>query len=205
MNRYSGLMRRLLRVHPRSGQMLNLLKCSAHFAAGHFPARLCYAPVSFGVHVTNRCNLDCPFCYNRAVHRADLPDRDLSPAEFEQFLDHPDLRQAVRVAFTGGEPLPHPHLFEFVEQAHSRRMLTYVTTNGLLVEARLDELGRSLLDTVQLSLYDEHVDRQVENARRLRDASPGRTGTPAAGAAATRRCRVSRASALPARWPTQCV
>ncbi len=166
------LTRKVLALRPRPRQLVNLGRYAACYAAGWFPSRLPYRPITFGVYVTSRCNLKCPFCYNRGVNKDRAGRLDMTVEGMTALLAHPTLRDAIRVAFTGGEPLLHPDLFAFVALARKHRKLTYVATNGLLLSERLEELRTSPLSTAHVSLYENHLDRQVEGVQRLRAANP---------------------------------
>lgn len=172
MHPFAHLAWRFLRLRPRPEQLLNTARYLWCFSRRQFPPRLPYKPVSFGVHVTRRCNLACPFCYNRVVNREDARTSDITVEQFSRLLEHPNLRPAFRVTFFGGEPLLHPDLFTLMRMARHHRKLTYVTTNALLLAERAEEMSRAPVDTVQVSLYADHLDRQIEGVRRLRRAAP---------------------------------
>ncbi|MCE9613770.1 MAG: radical SAM protein [Lentisphaerae bacterium] len=172
MKSFVHLAWRFLRLRPRVGQVTNAVRFFWCLSSGHPPERLPYKPISFGVHVTRRCNLACPFCYNRAVNRGDALTSDITVAQFSRLLEHPNLRPAFRVTFFGGEPLLHPDLYTLMRLARNHRKLTYVTTNALLLAERAEEMSRAPVDTVQVSLYADHLDRQIEGVRRLRRTAP---------------------------------
>lgn len=172
VNAMSDVAWKLLRLPPRLDQLANTARFAWCFARGRFPARLPYRPVSVGVHVTRRCNLRCPFCYNQAVNRDGAAAGDITVPQFVRLLEHPNLRPAIRVTFFGGEPLLHRDLFRLAALTRQARKLSYMTTNGLLLESRLEEMRAAPLDTVQLSLYDGQLDRQIEGARLLRRTVP---------------------------------
>ena len=170
MNGHFELAKKFLSLRPRIGQIANLLKYSVCFATGRFPAHLRYRPITFGAYVTHRCNLNCPFCCRLAADRASTK-YDMTVQDFRSLVAHPSLRDAFRVAFMGGEPLLHSDLFTFIELARRHKKLTYVATNGLLVSERLDQFRQSTLGSIQFSLYDGHMDRQVENIHKLRSTN----------------------------------
>ncbi|MEZ4696610.1 MAG: radical SAM protein [Rhodothermales bacterium] len=93
-------------------------------------------PILCNYYLTYRCNAKCGFC--------DIWEQP-SP-----LVDEADVRQnlaALRrlgvrfVDFTGGEPLLHPKLPEFLAEAHRLGMRTTVTTNGLLYPKRAEQLA----------------------------------------------------------------
>ncbi|MCE9616100.1 MAG: radical SAM protein [Lentisphaerae bacterium] len=172
MHRYGVLAWRFAALRPRPGQVLNLLTYAACLTTGRFPRRLPYTPITFGAHVTSRCNLKCVFCNNPGVNRDPRGQSDMTLEEFAALLVHPNWRHAFRVSFTGGEPLLHPDVFTFAKLARKHKKLTYMATNGLLIGERLDEFRTSPLDTIHLSLYAQHLDKQVDNLRQLRAAAP---------------------------------
>jgi MoaA/NifB/PqqE/SkfB family radical SAM enzyme len=104
-------------------------------------------PLLLHYFVTNRCNARCAFC---SIWR-DAPKTDARP---EHVL--PNLLGAKKagcrfVDFTGGEPLLHPHLPQFLTEAKRLRFLTSVTTNCLCFAERAPELS-GLVDLLHFSL-----------------------------------------------------
>lgn len=172
MRRYFEMAGRFAALIPRPGQVVNLLTYSACLASGYFPRRLPYKPITFGAHVTSRCNLKCIFCNNPGVNKDPRGQSDMTEEEFAALLVHPNWRHAFRVSFTGGEPLLHPGVFAMARLARQHKKLTYMATNGLLINERLDEFRHSPLGTIHLSLYAQHLDKQVDNMRQLRTAAP---------------------------------
>src|SRR5215831_9212288 len=107
----------------------------------------------FRVSVLGSCNLNCPFCHNEGgpkkgkldlafALRAILVARELG---FE------------RVQFTGGEPLLHPRIPEFI--AGARRIVgdVGVTTNGTYLKSKLDSLVAAGLSRIHISLQAESL------------------------------------------------
>lgn len=157
---------------PRPGQILNTLKYSYFFFRDRFPHRLPYNPLSIGVYITYSCNLACPFCWNPTINNKAFRDRAITPEELEGFLRHPRLRQAFRVSFVGGEPLIHPDIFRFIEICRREKKLTMFPTNGLLIEKHLEAFRNTPLTALQISLYDDHIEEQLANARALLRVNP---------------------------------
>jgi uncharacterized radical SAM superfamily Fe-S cluster-containing enzyme len=86
------------------------------------------------IEITSRCDLDCPVC----LVNAGAP-WDMTLAEFRRLLDgllHAE-RQIDVLNLSGGEPLLHPQLIEFVDEAVSRPEIVRVSisTNGLTLLA----------------------------------------------------------------------
>lgn len=113
------------------------------------------------VEVTNRCNLRCVYCpVNRSLAR---PKSDLS---FERFVELLDRARGIRtlLPFQWGEPLLHPRIVDMVREATRRGILTYLTTNGTLLEP---PLAPALL-RAGLSRLTVSVDGDDETHRALR-------------------------------------
>ncbi len=172
MHPYFTLMKKLIGLKPHLGQWVNLFKYGWHFAAGRFEPHCTYSPISFGLHITSRCNLRCPFCYNTQVNKAGAAQSDITLDEFQSLLEHPDLNNALRVAIMGGEPLLHKDLFRMLDMARRHRKLTQITTNSLLIGQRLDEFAPGRPDMLQASIYKDHFDRQAAAIESLRRVCP---------------------------------
>ncbi|MFW5728542.1 MAG: anaerobic ribonucleoside-triphosphate reductase activating protein [Spirochaetota bacterium] len=97
-----------------------------------FPGKVAATVFTYG------CNLRCPYCHNANLVVGGTP---------EDFLDREDvlafLRKRARVldgvAVTGGEPLIHPDLPDFIAALREMRLQIKVDTNGLL-PGRLESL-----------------------------------------------------------------
>lgn len=94
------------------------------------------APVKLTLSVTERCNLGCVYCYgdcNRRPH-----DDELSTAEWIRVVDELADAGVVMAFVEGGEPLLRDDIFTLLGHA-SLRMLTWLRTNGTLVDAAMAE------------------------------------------------------------------
>jgi MoaA/NifB/PqqE/SkfB family radical SAM enzyme len=108
--------------------------------------RLISHPILCNYYVTYRCNATCDFC-----DIWEKPSPYVTPEEVYQNLsDFKKLRGKV-VDFTGGEPLLHRQLAELLKIAKQLKLITTVTTNGLLYPKRAEEL-RGLVDMLHFSL-----------------------------------------------------
>ncbi len=104
-------------------------------------------PILGHYYITNQCNAKCSFCtiwQQQPVMKADPDDVRRNLAQLRSL--------GVRfVDFTGGEPLLHPQLPDFLRWAKSNRLRTTVTTNGILYPRRAKEIV-GLVDFLHLSL-----------------------------------------------------
>jgi radical SAM protein with 4Fe4S-binding SPASM domain len=109
-----------------------------------------FCPFLIVWNLTRACNLKCVHCYEGAGTRA--PDE----------LDTNEAKLAVRklaeagvayVAFSGGEPLMHPDLFEIIEEVRRNEMTFSIATNATLATPKTSKrLRDSDCAFVQVSL-----------------------------------------------------
>ena len=83
------------------------------------------------LHVTQRCNLSCAFCYSEDAQRNTLPDPSLD--ELNHALDTIAAQRARRVVISGGEPFLRDDLPRVAQHAKDVGVQEIVVlTNGLL-------------------------------------------------------------------------
>ncbi len=101
--------------------------------------RLIHHPVLCNYYVTYRCNASCSFC-----DIWERPSPYVTIAHAERNLT--DLKRlGVKVVdFTGGEPLLHRQIDGLLALAKSKKLITTLTTNGLLYPKYAEKLrGKS--------------------------------------------------------------
>jgi MoaA/NifB/PqqE/SkfB family radical SAM enzyme len=120
--------------------------------------RLISHPVLCNYYVTYRCNARCSFC-----DIWEKPSPYIRQADVEQNLR--DLKRlGVQVIdFTGGEPLLHQQIDQFLGLAHQMGFITTLTTNGLLYPKFAERL-RGKVDMLHFSL--DASERQLHDAGR---------------------------------------
>jgi MoaA/NifB/PqqE/SkfB family radical SAM enzyme len=104
-------------------------------------------PLLLHYYLTNRCNSRCSFCSIWQEH----PKLDALVEDVLRNLGQARALGCRFVDFTGGEPLMHPELPLFLQQAKKLGYTTSVTTNCLLFEKRAPELA-GLIDLPHFSL-----------------------------------------------------
>jgi cyclic pyranopterin phosphate synthase len=106
------------------------------------------------VAVTERCNLRCVYC---------MPEQGVPLQPDGSYLDNDEILRVVRalapegvtkVRFTGGEPLVRRGLAELIAETSAVQGIdgVYLTTNGLALAARVDDLVEAGLRGVNVSL-----------------------------------------------------
>ena len=87
------------------------------------------------IEATTSCNLDCKICMRRNLERHSSL---LSLDDFRKVLDSGNFRY---VGLHGwGESLLNQQLFEMVRYAESKGVYTSLTTNGTLIQDKIDSI-----------------------------------------------------------------
>ncbi len=100
------------------------------------------------VEITNICNMSCSFCHGHGRE-----PRRMTEAEFSRVLDQLCGVTEYLYYHLMGEPLTHPLLPRFLEQAGERGFRSMITTNGTLLPARGGELIAARPYKVNISLH----------------------------------------------------
>ena len=87
---------------------------------------------SIYLHLTNKCNLSCSYCYRNSSPRISI---SRFGDEFNDFLD--ECREicgpSPQLTFSGGEPMIHPDFWSVAEHAKELGFANSLLTNGTLV------------------------------------------------------------------------
>lgn len=136
-----------------------------HSVATRLPAVIQPRPRQLTIAVTADCNLRCVGC--NYGDRSFMAGNSLTLDDLRAVLD--DARDAgvETVRLYGGEPLLHRELPQVVEHAVGLGLKTYVTTNGLLLESRIDQLFEAGLRLVTIGFYG--IDGQADRHTQRRD------------------------------------
>ncbi|MGL4306485.1 MAG: GTP 3',8-cyclase MoaA [Mycobacteriaceae bacterium] len=138
------------------------------------------------ISLTDRCNLRCTYC---------MPAEGLEWIPSAELLNQQELLRLIRIAvtdlgitairFTGGEPLLRKDLPEIIAGAASLlpRAELSVTTNGLGLAHRAQELQAAGLDRVNVSLdtINRHRFAEITRRDRLPEVIQGLAAAAAAG------------------------
>jgi GTP 3',8-cyclase len=101
--------------------------------------------------LTNKsCNLDCLYCHKEGQFS---PREPISHEERKELLEVAYEFGVDEVKFSGGEPLLYEGLADLVRQAKDYGIpRASVTTNGILLERKVEELKSSRLDELSISI-----------------------------------------------------
>jgi AdoMet-dependent heme synthase len=122
------------------------------------------APLYVAWEITHRCNARCLHCYSASGPDADY-SRDLSLDEALRLIDQLADAGVMLLAFSGGEPMLHPHWKTLVGHAVARGLGTNIGTNGSCVTERTASEIKALgVKSVTVSL-DSHLQQTHDHFR----------------------------------------
>lgn len=100
---------------------------------------------------TGGCNFRCPFCQNRSLVFLDEGNPELNKEEIMAFLKG---RKTILdgVCISGGEPLIHKGLKDFVKQIKALGLKVKLDTNGSYFEALKELVDEGLVDYVAMDI-----------------------------------------------------
>ena len=109
---------------------------------------------------THGCPLRCPFCHNPELVVGPIPESFVARAEIEHFLEkRAPLLDGICI--TGGEPLIHQDLAEFLREIRSHELEVKLDTSGMFPDHLERLLSAGLVDFVALDFKTspEHYHR----------------------------------------------
>lgn len=108
------------------------------------------APLFVAWQINSECNLGCLHCCEEAGHS--MPD-EMNKREVFNFLRQITDLNIPYVAFSGGEPLLHPHFFEMCGFLREHNVSLKIETNGEFINEEIAEkLAQLKFRSVQISL-----------------------------------------------------
>lgn len=113
------------------------------------------------IHVTQRCNLNCFYCYNKA--NTNKRQEEFSTATWIHVLDDLYEKGVRDFVFTGGEPLLRDDLTEILKRKHSDCSFALLT-NGTLLRGENQLKLLDFVDTVIISI--DSLDSSSNNSNR---------------------------------------
>lgn len=111
-------------------------------------ADYCSIPNELWIHLTNRCNLACPFCYSSSGFSG---ERSLDKDSILRFVSEIPIMERKRIVLSGGEPLVYQDLIPLVQELKSLGFKITLISNGTIGGEFYPELVK-YLDTFQFSV-----------------------------------------------------
>ena len=97
------------------------------------------------------CNFNCPFCYNASLIGSVDAEELMSHDEFFEYLEK---RKGILdgVAITGGEPLLHTEIIEFIKKIKNLGYKVKLDTNGSFPHVLEKIISNKLVDYVAMDI-----------------------------------------------------
>ncbi len=112
-----------------------------------------FQPLRLHFVITNRCNARCPHCYfiQQDKNYFDKPGIDIPFNQFRSIFDYyaPLIHTC---SLEGGEALLHPEIWRIIDYIDSKKINITFNTNGMAIYSNLDEIIRSKLKNLTVSL-----------------------------------------------------
>lgn len=115
-----------------------------------FPALIRPDPQHIYLTLTANCNLRCKGCrYGRDF----MPGQQLPLELVRDLLEDIKVCNFELVRLYGGEPLMHKQIVEIVEHCTKLNLRAYMTTNGILLKKKFDDLFAAGLRRLSIGIY----------------------------------------------------
>lgn len=111
---------------------------------------------SLRLSVTQRCDLACEHCHHEGQT---ISSKEMTPAEIERIVEVGSSLGIRKVKITGGEPMMRDDIVEIVRRISRRVHEVSLTTNGLDLDVKSEELRSAGLTRVNISLHTLDPDR----------------------------------------------
>ncbi len=122
-------------------------------------------PVMAHIIPIRRCNLACTYCNEYDTYSKPVP----AEMVIHRLNRLADLGTTI-VTFSGGEPLLHPDLDDFIAHLRKRKVIACMITNGYLLTAdRVRRLNQAGLDHMQISIDNVMPDEVSKKSLKVLD------------------------------------
>jgi GTP 3',8-cyclase len=127
--------------------------------------------------INERCNLRCIYCMSE--DRVFPPNHTLlQPDEIKRIIDLVANMGVNKIRFTGGEPLLHPNIVDYVQHASRNPNIksVHLTSNGSLLHQKIESLVQAGLNGINVSIDSFNEDTFFAITRRKNQLSKIKTG-----------------------------
>ncbi|MFC2091721.1 radical SAM protein [Elusimicrobiota bacterium] len=111
-------------------------------------------PEEISIEVTGDCNLDCEFCFQRYDNTLKNKNIFIVPETVYNILSICNDYGIKRVRFSGGEPLLHENILDFMKTAKLKGLKVVLSTNSLLIDRSFAEKLVKHVDQFEIPILD---------------------------------------------------
>jgi len=146
----SPILRKYPQLKSASLPVHTYMDLAKHSVAAFIPQIIQPDPREIFITLTANCNLRCIGCrYGREF----MPGSQLPYKMVRDLLDDCKEFNINSIRLYGGEPLLHKDLVKIVEHSVSLGLNTWLTTNGILLKEKIDDLYSAGLRTIAIGFY----------------------------------------------------
>jgi radical S-adenosyl methionine domain-containing protein 2 len=114
-------------------------------------------PVSINLHITERCNYQCKFCFAKYSYM----QKELTKTQWRRIINNLIQNGCQKVNFAGGEPTLIPFLPELIQYVKKKGLFVSIISNGTGISKEfLNKCGK-YLDLIGLS-----IESSIENTEK---------------------------------------
>lgn len=121
------------------------------------------SPIHVWVEITEKCNLNCPYCYMDAPQEG----TELSLEVFSELINELNNMNISTISISGGEPLLNSNFKEILEKTLNYDFDVNLVTNGTLLNEEIMDIIEKGNITTQFSI--DSVDREIYKKSRGKD------------------------------------
>lgn len=107
-------------------------------------------PEVLQITLTNRCNLDCRMCFVK--YYVTKQDEELKTFEVFKLIDDAYNMGVLTIVLSGGEPFLREDIFDICRYCSQKGIRAVVTTNGILLKNKLQQIIDSRVSHLHFSL-----------------------------------------------------
>ncbi len=121
------------------------------------------APEVVHLSVTSKCNLNCPFCYEKSEKM------EMTTEQLFGLIDELAEMRVFQLAIGGGEPLLRKDILKIIQHCCEKGIVPNLTTNGLLLSKRIMNQLSGKVGQINISLNNHLIDNNIFDISKVQD------------------------------------
>ena len=110
------------------------------------------------IDVTTRCNFSCKWCYMSCASNKE--GIDIKRDDYRSIINTLKNSGIIQITISGGEPLMHPDIIEFVSIASKKGMIVHINSNGWYLNREMaGSLKKAGLSQIQMNIDSLDTDK----------------------------------------------